>query len=160
MGPLTRSGGKKICLFTHWSVTLFLNKWRFAFGANKTTTKIPPRIMHQLKVQMHLHSNTTTDNCPGNPKMETQIHVVTVVKPILNWAKFCFVNLVQGIWWTVMKLCLGFKKLCSTCSGNIRPVWQTLPLTGWEQREFSYGWGRKKSKNGWQCQYFTRFGGN
>ena len=59
-----------------------------------------------------------------------------------------------------MKLCLRFKKLRSTCSGNILPVWQTLPLAGWEQRELSCGWGRKKSKNGWRYQYFTCFRGN
>ena len=109
----------------------------------------------------------------------------------LTCGNFCFVNLVQGIWQIATKLCSGSKKLrsticsgskklCSTCSGNIHPVWQTLPLTGWEQREFScrWGrknnknasdwlrakralllWGRKNNKNGWWCRYFTCFRG-
>ena len=46
---------------------------------------------------------------------------------------FCFANLVGSIRWTVMKLYSGSKKLCSTCSANIRPVHQTLPQIGWEQ---------------------------
>ena len=56
----------------------------------------------------------------------------------------CFANLVWCIWWTATKLYLGSKKLCSTCSGSICPVWQTFTLTGWEQREFSCGQGKQK----------------
>ena len=44
--------------------------------------------------------------------------------------KFCFANLVWGIRQTATKLCLGSKELHSTCSGNIHPVRQTLPLIG------------------------------
>ena len=44
-----------------------------------------------------------------------------------------FVNLVGSIHWTAMKLYSGSKKLHSTCSENIRPIWRTLPLIGWEQ---------------------------
>ena len=49
---------------------------------------------------------------------------------VLNWANFCFANLSSGIRRTATKLCSGSKKLCSTCSGNIRPIRRTLPLTG------------------------------
>ena len=44
--------------------------------------------------------------------------------------RVCFTNLVWGIRQTATKLCLGSKKLHSTCSGNIHPVRQTLPLIG------------------------------
>ena len=42
-------------------------------------------------------------------------------------------NLVGSIRRNATKLYSGSKKLCSTCSGNIRPIRQTLPLIGWEQ---------------------------
>ena len=81
---------------------------------------------------------------------------------VLNRANFYFMNLLQTVQRTVTRLkkASGSKKLHSICSGNIRPVWQTLPLIGWDQRQFSCGWGRNKNKNGWQCWYFTGFKGN
>ena len=70
----------------------------------------------------------------------------------LNWADFCFANLVWGIWRTATKQCSGFKMLRSAYSGNIRPVGRTLPPIGWEQRELTCGWGwtgKKKRKEKW-----------
>ena len=49
---------------------------------------------------------------------------------VLNWANFCFANIVRSIRPTAIKLYSGSKKLRSTCSGNIRPIRRTLPLTG------------------------------
>ena len=54
-------------------------------------------------------------------------------KPVLNWASFCFANLAGSIRRTATKLYSGSKKLRSACSGNIRPIRRTLPLTGREQ---------------------------
>ena len=51
-------------------------------------------------------------------------------EPVLNWTNFCFANLVRGIHRTATKLYSGSEKIRSTCSGNIRPVWRTLPLIG------------------------------
>ena len=68
----------------------------------------------------------------------------------------CFANLVWCIWWTATKLYLGSKKLCSTCSGSICPVWQTFTLV--ESKESSPV--DKENKNGCQCQNFICFGGN
>jgi len=42
-------------------------------------------------------------------------------------------NIVQSIHPTATKLYSGSKKLRSACSGNIRPIQQTLPLIGREQ---------------------------
>ena len=49
---------------------------------------------------------------------------------VLNWANFCFANIVRVIRPSASKLFSGSKKLRSTFSGNIRPVLQILPLIG------------------------------
>ena len=58
-------------------------------------------------------------------------------------------NLVGSIHRTATKLYLGSKKLCSTCSGNIRPIQQTLPLIDWEQSSLV---DEEEIKNGWRCR--------
>ena len=66
---------------------------------------------------------------------------------VLNWVNFCFTDLVGSVHWTVMKVYSGYKKLSSTCSGNIHPVWPTLPLISWDQRALQ--WMRKKENEKW-----------
>ena len=47
---------------------------------------------------------------------------------VLNWANFCFANIVRSIRPAATKLYSWSKKLRSTCSGNIHPLRRTLPL--------------------------------
>ena len=99
-----------------------------------------------------------------------------LIKPILNLANFCFVNLLREVWqtwkksgglnlfiiyqtftsWpylvqtvhqTVLKLCSGSKMLCSTYSGNYCSIWQTLCLIGGNLRALM--WKRKKKLGQW-----------
>ena len=72
------------------------------------------------------------------------------LKPILNWERVSSQTYLEvcgeASWFLIgttflrepswkysSKLYSGAKKLCSTCSGNIRPIQQSLPLIGREQ---------------------------
>ena len=72
---------------------------------------------------------------------------ITTLKPVLNWANVSLRTelevfgkaswfligptfLREPSWKYLSKLYSGSKKLCSTCSGNIRPNRRSLPLIG------------------------------
>ena len=103
---------------------------------------------------------------------KTNVHAGDLVrsrlKPVLNW-----VNVSSWTWLEVFgeaswfltgrtflrepswkyssKLYSGSKKLRSTCSGNVRPIRRSLPLTGWEQSP-PVDEETIKNKNGWRCR--------
>ena len=69
-------------------------------------------------------------------------------------------NLVGSIRRSRTKLFSGSKKLRSTCSGNIRPIRQNLPLIGWEQSSPVDEEEIKIKMDHGVARFFTRFGGN
>ena len=97
---------------------------------------------------------TTTCEEKGEPKqIRTEVHLLTSLKPVLNWANVCSQTWLgvfgEPSWFltgrtfasrtwlgsirrTATKLYSGVQKalLSSTCSGNIRPIRRSLPLTG------------------------------
>ena len=66
------------------------------------------------------------------------------LKPVLNWANFCFANLVQGIRRTATKLCSGSKKLRSTCSGNSYSLSSANLASDWLRAKRALLWMRNK----------------
>ena len=76
------------------------------------------------------------------------------LKPVLNW-----VNVSSRTWLEVfVEAIFGSKKLRSTCSGDIRHIRRSLPLTGWEQSS-PVDEEKIKMDDG-VARFFTRFGGN
>ena len=67
------------------------------------------RMWYKKDLKFHMPKGKQTGSSPIT---------ISCVKHVLNWANFCFTNLVGSICWTVMKLCSGSKKLYSSCSGN------------------------------------------
>ena len=79
-------------------------------------------------------------------------------KPVINWANVCSRTELEvfgeASWFLIGQTFLrepswkysGSKKLRSTCSGNIRPIRRSLPLTGWEQSSPVDEGGEKKRK--------------
>ena len=99
------------------------------------------------------------------------------LKPILNWesvssqtylevfgeASWFLIGttfLREPSWKYSSKLYSGAKKLCSTCSGNIRPIQQSLPLIGWEQSSPVDEEKIKIKMDDGVARFFTRFRGN
>ena len=85
--------------------------------------------------------NKVTDLWSDNARLGIRL------KPVLNWvnvssrtylevfseASWFLIGptfLCEPSWKYLSKLYSGSKKLCSTCSGNIRPIGQSLPLIG------------------------------
>ena len=58
------------------------------------------------------------------------------------------------------KLYSRSEKLCSACSGNIHPIWLTLPLIGWEQSSPVEEEEIKIQMDDGVARFFTCFGGN
>ena len=63
-------------------------------------------------------------------------------------------------WKYSSKLYSGSEKLCSTCSGNIRPIRRSLPLIGREQSSPVDEEKTKIKMDDGVARFFTRFGGN
>ena len=63
-------------------------------------------------------------------------------------------------WKYSLKLYTGSKKLRSTCSGNIRPIRQSLPLIASEQSSPVDEEKIKIKMDDGVAKFFTRFGGN
>ena len=78
-------------------------------------------------------------------------------------AKQMFAQLRTGVkpsWKYSSKLYSGSKKLRSTCSGNIRHIRRSLPLTGWEQSSPVDEEKIKIKMDDGVARFSTRFGGN
>ena len=95
--------------------------------------------------------------------------------PILNWANVSLRTYLEvfgeASWFLIgqtflrepswkysSKLYSGSKKLRSTCSRNIRLIWRTLPLIGWEQNS-PVDEEKIKMDDG-VARFFTRFRGH
>ena len=63
-----------------------------------------------------------------------------------SWFLIWWTSLCEPSWKYSSKLYSGSKKLHSTCSGNIHPIWRSLSLIGWEQSS-----PVDEEKNGWRC---------
>ena len=70
-----------------------------------------------------------------------------------------FANLFGSIRRIATKLYSGSKKCHSTCSGNIHPIWWTLPLIGWEQNSPVDEEEIKIKMDDGIARFFTCFGG-